>query len=59
MRFTNPNHGDVRKKKAFLFFPKKMKTKQGVTITRWLEFAEWKQEYMICFWDDRHWIDIE
>ena len=62
MRFTNPRNGDVREKKAFLFFPKTLKTKQGDLITRWLEFAEWKQEYIVYvspFWSDHHWTDIE
>lgn len=35
----NPYLGDIRIRKGFLFFPKKIDTE-----TRWLEYARWVEE---------------
>ncbi len=40
-QYFKPKARDTRIKKAFLFFPKRIEDE-----TVWLEFAEWKEEYI-------------
>ncbi len=40
MRFRKPNRGDIRNRKSFLLFPKKIQEE-----TRWFEMAEWEEQY--------------
>lgn len=39
-----PSRGDVRTRRGFLWFPKAIEQKELI-ITRWLETAEWKEEF--------------
>lgn len=53
MRRQCPKAGDYKIRKGFLFFPKRI----GDQI-RWLEFAEWKREFMSWgFWNDTQWLN--
>jgi hypothetical protein len=53
MRWTRGAFGDKRIKKGFLFFPKVINNE-----TRWLEFAEWEQKYVVDnAWISTKWID--
>jgi NAD-dependent dihydropyrimidine dehydrogenase PreA subunit len=47
MRIQHPKTFSIRKKKQFLFFPKRIKNE-----TRWLEVGIWEEIY------DAHWIAI-
>ena len=40
MRWRDPVKNEVRRKKAFLFFPLRLGNE-----TRWLEVAEWEEEF--------------
>jgi hypothetical protein len=53
MRWFRHIHGDRRRKKGFLLLPK------GNVQIRWLEFAEWEEEYWggICgIWWFSNWV---
>jgi len=53
MRWKQPEIGDYRIISMFLWFPR---TVQGET--RWFEFAQIKQIYVVLGWDEM-WADVE
>ena len=62
MKWKRPVLGDIRKREAFLWFPKTL-TKDGTLETRWLERAAWVETYIAgcCFrpdpyWSASHWV---
>ena len=40
MRWSHPEHMDTRKRKGFLWLPKRIGT-----VTKWLEYATWVDSY--------------
>ena len=73
MKWTNEKkekrswkEGDRRHNKAFLLLPKTIEQKE-LKITRWLEVAEWTDEYTFRFpyskqqpyWKPLMWLDIK
>ncbi len=47
-----PEHGDLRQKQGFLFFPKYIKGQW-----RWLEFGYWDEVYLYGKWVYRNWLN--
>jgi hypothetical protein len=48
----SPQHGDIRIRKEFLWIPKTINDK-----TRWLEYAEWEEQFYKGYWFEMEWLN--
>ncbi len=58
MKWTHPKFRDTRQQASFLWLPKRIGH-----LTRWLEFACWREEYrelrVGAAWIPTHWVRTE
>lgn len=53
MKWANPQHGDTRVRKGFLWFPRTIGRE-----TRWLEKAVWEEHFWTTPDHDRVWLNV-
>jgi hypothetical protein len=58
MRRYIPESGTIRKRSGFLWLPQTSYDKNGKQVIRWLEKAEWSEEYYPDRWRIIGWTDL-